>query len=395
MRKLDKLIKEFCPNGVKTYILNDICNVYDGTHQTPKYTTSGIKFASVENIKDLYRTTKYISEEDYKKYKIKPQKNDVLMTRIGKIGECAVIESNEPLAYYVSLALLRPNQEIINSKYLKYTIESLKGRKELYKRTLINAVPIKINMGDIGKISIAVPPLEVQCEIVHILDHFTLLSAELSAELKARQKQFNYYFNKILNNDGYPKMKIGDIGQVKMCKRILKSQTNMNSGIPFYKIGTFGKEADAYISEETFNKYKSKYSYPKKGDILISCSGTIGRTVVFDGKSAYFQDSNIVWLEHDNSKIINEYLLYCYMTNPWKVSTGGTIARLYNYNILRSEIPVPSIEEQRKIVKILDKFYKISNDISEGLPAEIEARQKQYEYYRDKLLTFKELKANE
>ena len=197
MRKLDKLIKEFCPNGVKTYILNDICNVYDGTHQTPKYTTSGIKFASVENIKDLYRTTKYISEEDYKKYKIKPQKNDVLMTRIGKIGECAVIESNEPLAYYVSLALLRPNQEIINSKYLKYTIESLKGRKELYKRTLINAVPIKINMGDIGKISIAVPPLEVQCEIVHILDHFTLLSAELSAELKARQKQFNYYFNKI------------------------------------------------------------------------------------------------------------------------------------------------------------------------------------------------------
>ena len=83
------------------------------------------------------------------------------------------------------------------------------------------------------------------------------------------------------------------------------------------------------------------------------------------------------------------------MTNPWKVSTGGTIARLYNDNILRSEIPVPSIEEQRKIVKILDKFYKISNDISEGLPAEIEARQKQYEYYRDKLLTFKELKANE
>ena len=112
--------------------------------------------------------------------------------------------------------------------------------------------------------------------------------------------------------NGVPFIQIKEIGQVRMCKRILKSETNTIEGVPFYKIGTFGKEADAFISEETFNKYKQQYSYPKKGDILISCSGTIGRIVVFDGKPAYFQDSNIVWLEHDGTKVLNEYLKYIY-----------------------------------------------------------------------------------
>ena len=187
-------------------------------------------------------------------------------------------------------------------------------------------------------------------------------------------------------------MELGKIGCVRMCKRILKSQTNTETGVPFYKIGTFGKKADAYISEKTYNEYKNKYKFPKKGDILISCSGTIGRIVVYNGEPAYFQDSNIVWLEHDETIVLNKYLKYCYLKNPWNIPTGGTIARLYNDNILKTKIPVPSLEEQERIVKILDEFEKICNDISEKLPAEIEARQKQYEYYRDKLLTFKELK---
>ena len=104
-QKCIDFVEELCPNGVKYYTLNSICNVYDGTHQTPQYTESGIKFASVENIADPYATEKYISVSDYEKYKIKPQRNDLLMTRIGSIGVCTVLESDEPLAYYVSLAL--------------------------------------------------------------------------------------------------------------------------------------------------------------------------------------------------------------------------------------------------------------------------------------------------
>lgn len=210
----------------------------------------------------------------------------------------------------------------------------------------------KLMSNVMAKIRVAVPPTEVQCEIVHILNDFTLLSAELSAELKARKKQYEYYKNKIFNNKNVKYMKLEDIGQVKMCKRILKSQTNSISGIPFYKIGTFGKEPDAYISEETYKDYLKKYNHPKKGDILISCAGTIGRTVVYDGKPAYFQDSNIVWLEHDESIVLNKYLLYSYSLNPWNISTGGTIARLYNDNILKALIPVPTIEDQIKIIKV-------------------------------------------
>ena len=186
--------------------------------------------------------------------------------------------------------------------------------------------------------------------------------------------------------NGVPFIQIKEIGQIRMCKRILKSETNTIEGVPFYKIGTFGKEADAFISEEIFNKYKQQYAYPKKGDILISCSGTIGRIVAFDGKPAYFQDSNIVWLEHDWTKVLNEYLKYIYTTQPWQVSTGGTIARLYNDNILNTKIPVPPLEVQCEIVHILDDFTLLSAELS----AELKARQKQYEYYRDNLFEFNE-----
>ena len=619
MSKLDELIRELCPDGVEYVKLNSVCDIYDGTHSTPNYTESGVKFASVENIGNLYATRKYISEKDFEKYKIKPRIGDVMMTRIGSVGVCTVVDRNEALAFYVSLALLRPQLDKVQSRFLKYAIESIHGRKELRKRTLINAVPIKINKDDIGKVTIPLPPIEIQSEIVHTLDNYTenvvKLQNQLTAELTARKAQYSYYRDKLLtfesriqllplkdiakfsygytdkaqehgdtrflritdiaedgtmkpegakyillNNEskkylvkkgdlllartgatygktlyvpdnspavyasflikieldnskisnryywhfskssqywrqaeklvskggqqqfntnavervvvpvppldvqnrivnvldnfericsdlniglpaeiearqkqyeyyrdklftftetgntilsraeqsraeqsraliklmqyvfGYVRISLGDIGSICMCKRILKSQTNTVSGVPFYKIGTFGKEADAYISQETFDEYRSKYNFPKKGDVLISAAGTIGRTVVYDGKPAYFQDSNIVWIDNDESIVLNSYLRYCYELKPWKASEGGTIPRLYNDNIAKAMIAVPSIEEQKRVVSILDRFDAICNDLTNGLPAEIEARQKQYEYYRDKLLSFKEHK---
>ena len=399
MSKLDEMIRELCPDGVEYVKLNSVCDIYDGTHSTPNYTESGVKFASVENIGNLYATRKYISEKDFEKYKIKPRIGDVMMTRIGSVGVCTVVDRNEALAFYVSLALLRPQLDKVQSRFLKYAIESIHGRKELRKRTLINAVPIKINKDDIGKVTIPLPPIEIQSEIVHTLDNYTenvvKLQNQLTAELTARQKQYTFYRNKLLTFSGNEKAKIvkislGDIGPICMCKRILKSQTNTVEGVPFYKIGTFGKKADAYISKETFDEYRSKYSFPKKGDVLISAAGTIGRTVVYDGKPAYFQDSNIVWIDNNESVVLNSYLRYCYELKPWKVSSGGTIQRLYNDNIAKAIITVPSLDVQNRIVNVLDNFEKICSDLNIGLPAEIEVRQKQYEYYRDKLLTFVE-----
>ena len=173
-----------------------------------------------------------------------------------------------------------------------------------------------------------------------------------------------------------------------MCKRILKNQTNTESGIPFYKIGTFGKVADAFISESIYTRYKSSYPFPKKGDILISAAGTIGRAVVYNGEDAYYQDSNIVWIDNDESLVLNSYLRHLYSVIDWKVE-GGTVKRLYNNNLKSTKIAVPSINAQKRIVDILDKFERLTTDITEGLPAEIKARQQQYEYYRDQLLTFK------
>lgn len=149
------------------------------------------------------------------------------------------------------------------------------------------------------------------------------------------------------------KYKLGDIGEVRMCKRILKEETNTISGIPFYKIGTFGNKADVFISLEKFKEYKEKFSYPKKGDILISAAGTIGRTVIYDGSDSYFQDSNIVWIDNDETKVLNKYLFYCYKNIHWFTSKGSTILRLYNDNIRNTEIVVPPLESQKKIVAVL------------------------------------------
>lgn len=181
---------------------------------------------------------------------------------------------------------------------------------------------------------------------------------------------------------------LGEIGEVRMCKRILKNQTSSSGEIPFYKIGTFGKEPNAFITRELFEDYKEKYNYPKKGEILLSASGTIGRTVIFDGEDAYFQDSNIVWIENNEKQILNKFLFYLYQTAKWNIAEGGTIQRLYNDNLKKLKIPIPPLETQTKIVAVLDQFDTLTHSISEGLPREIELRQKQYEYYREKLLNF-------
>ena len=242
------------------------------------------------------------------------------------------------------------------------------------------------------KLLIPVAPIKIQEKIVQILDKMTEYVTELTSELTSRKKQYSYYRDKLLSFEDEVYQvewkKLGEVGKVSMCKRILKNQTSDDGEIPFYKIGTFGKVATSYISRELFEEYKLRFSYPKLGDILISASGTIGRTVVFNGEDSYFQDSNIVWLEHDESQVLNRYLYYFYQMNPWKVSDGGTISRLYNGNIEKTTIPVPSLEIQSRIVQVLDNFDTVCNDLNIGLPKEIELRQKQYEYFREKLLTF-------
>ena len=150
------------------------------------------------------------------------------------------------------------------------------------------------------------------------------------------------------NANAWEQRKLGEIGSVSMCRRIFKEQTSETGDIPFYKIGTFGADPDAFISRELFEEYKSKYPYPQKGDILISASGSIGRTVEFAGNNEYFQDSNIVWLNHDE-RLSNPFLKCFYSVVKWAGIEGSTIKRLYNDNILNTVICMPSVPEQKRI----------------------------------------------
>lgn len=150
----------------------------------------------------------------------------------------------------------------------------------------------------------------------------------------------------------WQRVRLGDIGKPCMCKRVMKYQTTRYGEIPFYKIGTFGNTADAFISKKLFLEYRTKYSFPKKGDILISASGTIGRAVIYDGKPAYFQDSNIVWIDNDETLVKNDFLFYAYSNVKWNTE-HTTILRLYNDNFRNTLIPLPPLNEQSAIANIL------------------------------------------
>ena len=384
-------------------------------------------YAVYEQQHAIYRKLEfryYIDKQKYeelKRFAVHP--GEMIVSCSGTIGKTFVIPENAPEGVINQALLKLTPTSRINVFYLQYFFDNTisKIMNGVARGGAIKNVP---SVEELKAIKIPIPTLEVQQRLVEVLDNFEKICSDLNiglpAEIEARQKQYEYYRDKlltfaetgntILNGTerngterngtlikllryvfGYVRIPLGDVGSICMCKRILKSQTNTASGVPFYKIGTFGKEADAYISQETFDEYRSRYNFPKKGDVLISAAGTIGRTVVYDGKPAYFQDSNIVWIDNDESIVLNSYLRYCYELKPWKASEGGTIPRLYNDNIAKAVIAVPPIEEQKRIVSILDRFDVICNDLTSGLPAEIEARQKQYEYYRDKLLSFKEL----
>ena len=213
----------------------------------------------------------------------------------------------------------------------------------------------KLMSNVVERIKIPIPSIETQEKIVKTLDKFTNYVTELQAELESRTKQYEFYRDMLLS-EGYLNnisakidrlvskdyelkfITLGEIGEIQMCKRILKEQTSSQGEVPFYKIGTFGKEADSFISQDLFREYREKYNYPKNGEILLSASGTIGKTVIFDGEDAYFQDSNIVWLSHNERLVLNKYLYYFYQIVKWNPSTGGTINRLYNYNLKNIKI---------------------------------------------------------
>ena len=382
MSKIFDLINELCPNGVEFVELGEIADIEKGTQLNKSLLSKDGKYPVMNG---GINPSGYWHEYSH----------DADMIVISQGGASAGYVNWLDTRFFAGAHAFVINAK---EKYIlkRYAFHYLKRNQQNFMQSQYGAGIPALAKSELEKFKLPVPPMEVQREIVRILDSFTLLTAELTAELTARKKQYEFYrdfllsFDELDKNGGGCELKmLGDIGEVRMCKRILKEQTSANGEIPFYKIGTFGKEADAYISKELFDEYRSKYSYPKIGEVLISASGTIGRAVIFNGNDAYFQDSNIVWIENDEGQVLNRYLFYFYQIADWNIAEGGTIKRLYNDNLKKIKIPVPSLQTQQKVVDILDKFDTLVNSITEGLPREIELRRKQYEYYRELLLNFK------
>jgi type I restriction enzyme S subunit len=298
--------------------------------------------------------------------------NDVLLAKItpcfenGKVGIARNLKNG--IGFGSSeFIVFRPKGKVI-PEYLYYYLSQDSFRQE-GKAMMAGAVGHKrVSKEFINEYQLPFPEsIQEQKRIVAILDEaFAAINkAKANAEknLANAKELFDSYLNGIFANPGedWEEKKLGEIGKVSMCKRIFKKQTSKSGDIPFYKIGTFGKEANAYISKEMYNEYRNKYSFPKKGDILLSASGTIGRRVKYDGKPAYFQDSNIVWIDNDEKQVLNDYLYHFYSACEWKSTNGATISRLYNDNLRQIDISFPSSKEKQQLI-----IYKIDSLITES-----------------------------
>ena len=281
----------------------------------------------------------------------------VLFTSRAGIGNTAILQvegcTNQ------GFQSITPNLNELDTYFLYTMTPKLKRYGEI---TGAGSTFVEVSGKQMEQMNLMVPSLEEQkrvSELFKTMDDAITLHQRKLENLKLKKKALlQKLFPK--NGEQFPELrfpgftdaweqrKLGDLAKVEMDKRIYKEQTSAEGEIPFYKIGTFGGKADSYISEDLYNEYTRKYPHPKEGDILISASGSIGRTVVYHGEKAYFQDSNIVWLNH-NGALNNEFLLQFYSRVKWAGLEGSTIKRLYNKNILETEINVPDIREQKNI----------------------------------------------
>lgn len=386
MTKLEELIEKLCPDGVEYKEIGSIA-VLGAGGDVPKARFSAEK--TVEFNIPIYSNG--IEEKAIYGYTDIPKVDEpsITISARGTIGWCAL--RKEPFYPIVRLIYVTPNNEILID-FLKYVIDTIKFK---VPKTGIPQLTIPM----VSKYKIPVPPLEVQREIVRILDNFTFLTAELAAELAARQKQYEYYRNLLLTfkpnestilnertnelelSGAIRWMKLGDIADIGT------GNGNTNEGLDTGKYPFFVRSQDI--------KYKNEYDFDETAIITSGDGVGVGKIFHFvSGKYALHQRAYRVHITSDN--VLPKYFFYyfknSFLTYISKASFHSSVTSIRRPMMINFPVPVPPLVVQQRIVDILDRFDTLCNDISSGLPAEIEMRQKQYEYYRDKLLTFKELK---
>ena len=383
MSKLEELVRDLCPNGVEYKKLGEIATISrGGNFQKKDFLTEGVPCIHYGQIYTKYglfadKTFTFINEECARKQKM-AQPNDIVMAvtseNIEDVCKCLAWLGDEPVAVSGHSAIIHHNQ---NAKYLVYYFHSQMFFAQ--KRKLAHGTKvIEVTPDALVDITLPIPPAEIQCEIVRILDNFTNLTAELTAELTARKNQYEFYREKLLTYDSKTRiMPLKDVAKIERGTRVVRGQLTETGLYPVFQ------------NALTPMGYYDKANRLGNNTFLI-CAGAAGQIGYSD---VDFWAADDCYTFKCCEELENRYLFHVLKNSQHRIDAQvrrASIPRISREAVGNIRIPIPPLDTQNRIVNVLDNFEKICSDLNIGLPAEIEARQKQYEYYRDKLLTFAE-----
>ena len=392
MSKLEELIKEFCPNGVEYVKIKDVFTRLKGT---------SITAGKMKEIETSYGEIKIFAGG---KTVINANESDIPNANITRVpavlvqsrGVIDFIYYDQPFTFKNEMWAYTA-KNIITVKYLYYV---LKNNVQYFRESAsgMGALP-QISLGVTEDFIVPLPALPVQREIVRILDSFTLYSAELTAELTARRKQYEYYRDKLLNFN-QQKIEVRKLFEIFEIRNgytpSKKNKENwINGTIPWFRLEDIrenGRELDDSIQHITSIGVKKSGLF-KKGSIILSTTATIGEHAIINRDFLCNQQLTVLTINEEyKDRLMEKFVFYyCYIVGKNCISAcnySGGIPIVDSGKFKNLLFPVPPIDVQERIVKVLDNFDAICSDLGIGLPAEIEKRQKQYEYYREKLLTF-------
>lgn len=418
MNKLEKLIQQYCPDGVEWKTIDSVTkSICSGLNPRKNFTlnSSGAN-CNYLTVKEMASGKIVFSDKTDKitkeavsiiQNRSRLEVDDILLSGIGTIGRVAIVDI--PVGDWncsESVILLKSNQSIINPKYLKYILECTEVQG--YFNSHATGSTLKgIRQKDLRSLEIPVPPLPVQEEIVRVLDTFTELQAELQAELQKRKQQYNFYRDTLLTNyasEQYVKEYcLGELFEFKNGLNASKEQFGHGKPIVNY-VNVYKKNSivssdltgRVELDASTIERYRVK-----RGDVFFTRTSETREEVGF--ASVLLEDIEdcvfsgfVLRARPITNVILPEFCKYCFATYEIRKqiiqsSTLTTRALTNGTSLSKVKIMIPPLEEQNRIVAILDRFDTLTNDLSSGLPAEMEKRRQQYEYYRDRLLTFKRL----
>lgn len=392
MSKLEKLIQQYCPDGVEYKALGEVTIMKRGTSATKGIMQEG----NIPVISGGRQPAFYCNASN--------RTGEVITVAGSGAGAGYVQYWNEPI--FVCDAFSIQGNETLNTKYVYYVLTSI--QEKIYSTKKGGGVP-HVHISSIDKFEIPVPPLPVQEEIVRVLDTFTELQAELQAELQKRKQQYNFYRDNLLNfkdiNRGGQEtkwMKLKDVATQWYRGAGIKREEVSNEGMPCIRYGEIHTSYNIWFKDcisHTDEAKQATKKYAEYGDILFAITSEdiplVGNSVAYLGKEKIMVGGDIVVMKHNQDP---RYMAYALSTSDAikQKGKGKVKSKVVHTNVPSLQeivIPIPPMEEQQRIAAILDRFDTLTNDLTSGLPAEMEKRRQQYEFYRDKLLTFKRKEA--